>query len=151
MHNLIMLLVIMLFIKINWVTFSTCSLGIPVPTITNHTHIWLTTPTIIDHTHILAWSLQMCSLRAWIYGMGIISNTVYCQTARRVIVPWKITAVGQPSFTFRHFFDAVVKSQWKEENLQEKSDSYPQCEECAAAGKEPIKRRVWPLLKSYFC
>ena len=43
--------------------------------------------------------------------MGIINYTVYCRTARRVIVPWKITAVGQPSFTFRHFFDAVVKSQ----------------------------------------
>ncbi len=46
----------------NWVTFSACSLGIP--TITNHTHIWLTTPIILDHTHILAWPLQMCSLRA---------------------------------------------------------------------------------------
>ena len=27
----------------------------------------------------------------------------------RTIVPWKIAAVGQPSFTFRQFFDAVVK------------------------------------------
>ncbi len=40
--------------------------------------------------------------------MGIINYTIYCQTARRVIVPWKITAVGQPSFTFRHLFDAVA-------------------------------------------
>lgn len=26
-------------------------------------------------------------------------------------MPWKIAAVGQPSFTFRQFFDAVVKLQ----------------------------------------
>ncbi len=50
-----------------------------------------------------------------------------------------IPDVREPSFTFRHFFDAVVKSQWKEENLQEKSDSV---KIVLLQGKEPIKRRV---------
>lgn len=31
--------------------------------------------------------------------MSIINYVVYCQTARRTIIPWKIAAVGQPSLT----------------------------------------------------
>ena len=41
--------------------------------------------------------------------MSVINYVVYCQTARRTIVPWRITAVGQPAFTFRQFFDTVVR------------------------------------------
>lgn len=41
--------------------------------------------------------------------MGVIDYTVYCQTRRRTILPWKITSVGHPSCTFKEFFASVVK------------------------------------------
>ena len=83
----------MLFIKINWVTFSTCSLGIPVPTITNHTHIWLTTPTIIDHTHILAKTMVWLSgiiFPAWVW-------LLVCFPSYRFIITIGTTILGLKS------------------------------------------------------
>ena len=41
--------------------------------------------------------------------MGVIDYTVYCQTKRRSIIPWKITSVGHPSCTFKEFFATVIK------------------------------------------
>ena len=41
--------------------------------------------------------------------MGVIDYTVYCQTKRRCLFPWKITSVGNPSCTFKEFFDTNIK------------------------------------------
>ena len=43
--------------------------------------------------------------------MTIISYTVYSQSLRRTIVPWRISPVHPPSTTFRGFFTADIKPQ----------------------------------------
>ena len=60
--------------------------------------------------HILA-KVILLQLSLSLVVMGIINYTVYCLTTRKTIVSWRISAVGQPSFTFQHFFDDVIKAQ----------------------------------------
>ena len=46
---------------------------------------------------------------------------VYCQSTRKVLLPWRISGVGTHSLSFRMYYDMVVKPQFAESprNLSE--------------------------------
>ena len=48
--------------------------------------------------------------------MSILNYTVYCQTTRKTLLPWRIASLTPPDDTFRCFFNNSVAPKFQEGN-----------------------------------
>ena len=51
--------------------------------------------------------------------MGLLNFCVYCTSARRTLLPWKITECPLPTFTFKQFYEENVGSELSDRVLKQ--------------------------------
>ena len=51
--------------------------------------------------------------------MGLLNFCVYCTSARRTLLPWKIAECPLPTFTFKQFYEEKVGSEFSDQVLKQ--------------------------------
>ena len=51
--------------------------------------------------------------------MGLLNFCVYCTSARRTLLPWKIAECPLPTFTFKQFYEEKVGSEFSDRVLKQ--------------------------------
>ena len=51
--------------------------------------------------------------------MGLLNFSVYCTSARRTLLPWKIAECPLPTFTFKQFYEEKVVSEFSDRVLKQ--------------------------------